>query len=69
MNCLLANYTTTINGQELYLCLNCFVEFQAPTYAKYIVFQSPIYMNARLSKHPLYIQSLSLLNMGLHIQN
>jgi len=38
MNCLLANSTTTINGQEMYLCLNCFVEFQAPTYAKYVFF-------------------------------
>jgi hypothetical protein len=69
MNCLLTNYTTTINGQEMYLCLNCIVEFQVSTYAKYVVFQSPIYMNARLSKHPSSIQSLSFLNIGLHIQN
>jgi hypothetical protein len=55
MNCLLTNCTTTINKQEMYLCFKCFVEFQVPTYAKYIVFQSPIDMNAFLSKHPLYI--------------
>lgn len=59
MNCLLTNYTTTINRQEMYLCFKCFVEFQVPTYANYIIFQSRIDMNAHLSKHPFYI----------HIQN
>jgi hypothetical protein len=59
MNFLLTNCTITINRQEMYLCFKCFVGFQVPTYAKYIIFQSPIDMNAHLSKHPLYI----------HIQN
>ncbi len=48
MNCLLGNYTSTINGQEMYVYLNCFVKFQSATYANYIVFQSPMYMNACL---------------------
>jgi hypothetical protein len=57
INFLLANYITTINGEEMYLCLKCYVKFQAPTYAKYVVFHSPIHMNALLSEHPLYIYS------------
>jgi hypothetical protein len=54
-NCLLSSYTTTPNGQEIYLCLKLYVESKAPTHAKYVVFQSPIYMSALLSSHPLYI--------------
>jgi hypothetical protein len=65
----LSNYTTIFNAKEIYLCLNCYVEWEVPTHVKYVVFQSPIYMNASLSKHPLYIQSWFFKNIGLHIQN
>ncbi len=34
-----------------------------------MLFSNTIYMNALLSEHPLYIQWLSLLNVGLHVQN
>jgi len=54
-NCLLSSYTTTPSGQEIYLCLKCYIECKVPTHAKYVVFQSPIYMSALLSNHPLYI--------------
>jgi hypothetical protein len=37
-NCLLSRYTTTPNGQEVYLCLKCYVECESPTHAKYVVF-------------------------------
>jgi len=68
-NCLLFNYTTTLNGGNMILCLNYYNEYDAPTYGKYVVFQSPTYMKAILIEHPYYIQLLSFLNIWLHIQN
>jgi len=68
-NCLLSNYTMTSNGKEMYLCLKSYLEWNMITFAKYVVFQSPSYKKALLSKHPFYLQLLSFLNIGLHIQN
>jgi Zn-finger protein len=48
-NCLLFDYTTTSNGKEIYMCLKCYIERDAPTIVKYVVFQSPTYMKALLS--------------------
>jgi hypothetical protein len=67
-NCLLFNYMTTSNGKEIKMCLKCYIERDASTYVKYVVFQSPTFMRALLSKYPFYIQLLSFLNIGLHIQ-
>jgi hypothetical protein len=50
------------------VCLKCYIERDAPTYVKYVVFQSPTYMKALLSKYSFYIQLLSFLYIGLHIQ-
>jgi hypothetical protein len=52
----------------MFLCLKCSVEYDAPTYGKYVVFQ-PIYVKAFLLEHPFYIQLLLFLNIGLHIEN
>jgi hypothetical protein len=54
-NCLLSNYTTS-NGGNMFLCLKCYIEYNALKCGKYVVFQSPMYMKALLSKHPFYIQ-------------
>jgi hypothetical protein len=58
-NCLSSDYTTTSNGKEIYICLKCYIECDAPTYVEYIVLQSPTYMKALLFEHPFYIQLLS----------
>jgi hypothetical protein len=55
VNCLLCYYEITSNGKEICIHLKCYIERDAPTYAKYVVFQSPTYMKALLSKHPFYI--------------
>jgi hypothetical protein len=52
----------------MFLCLKCSIEYDAPTYGKYVVFQ-PIYVKALLLEHPFYIQLLLFLNIGLHIKN
>jgi hypothetical protein len=57
-NCLLSNYATTSNGENMFLCLKCYIEYNAPTCGKYVVFQSPMYMKALLLEHPFYIQFL-----------
>jgi hypothetical protein len=54
INCLLFYYTITSNGKEICIHLECYIERDATTYAKYVVFQSPTYMKALLSKHPFY---------------
>jgi hypothetical protein len=61
-NCLLSNYTTTLNGRNMILCFKCYNEHDAP-YGKYLVFQSPTYMKATLIEHPYYILFLSFLNI------
>jgi len=55
VNCLLFYYTITSNGKEICIHLECYIERDATTYAKYVVFQSPTYMKAPLSKSILYI--------------
>ncbi len=69
VNCLLSDYTTTSNGKEIYICLKCYIEHDAPIDVKYVVFQSPTYMKPLLSEYSFYIQLLSFLYIKLHIQN
>jgi hypothetical protein len=47
-NYLLSNYTTS-NGEYMFLCLKCNIEYDAPTCGKYFVFQSQVHMKALLS--------------------
>ncbi len=46
-NYLLSHYTTTSKGENMFLCKNCSIEYDAPTYGKYVVFQ-PIYVKTLL---------------------
>ncbi len=53
-NCLLSSYTTTPNGQEIYLCLKCYVEREAPTHAKYVVPITHLYESIIIITSTLY---------------
>jgi hypothetical protein len=54
--------------QEMYFCLQCYIKHQVPTHAKKKKNQSHVYMCAILLEHS-FIQLLSFVNIGLHIQN
>jgi hypothetical protein len=54
------------NGKNMFLCLKCYNEYEAPIYGKYVVYQSPMYMKALIIEHSFYVQLLSFSIIGLH---
>jgi hypothetical protein len=67
-NCIMAKYITNENGTLLFLCKKCDEGKYNAYRNSYIVFHSPNYMNLMLSIHLIYIQLLSLDDIGLHIE-
>jgi len=66
--CLLSDYTTTLNGKEIYICSKCHIERDVPTYVKYVIFQSPTYMKAIFVSTSILCTIMFFFNIGLHIQ-
>jgi hypothetical protein len=54
-NALLADHTTSANGQKMNVYLKCKSNMIAPPYARYVVYQSPSYFNSIVSSHPLHV--------------
>jgi len=55
VNCLLFDYTTTSNGNEMYIGLKCYIEHDAPTYVKYVFFNHQlIWKHYCLNIHFIY---------------
>jgi hypothetical protein len=67
-NCVMAKYTINENGEYMYVCTKCDKQQYNFYNASYIVFHFPNYMNSMLCLHPIYLQLLSLIDIGLHIQ-
>jgi hypothetical protein len=68
-NALLADHTTNANGEKMNVCLKYKSNINAPPNSKYVVYQSPSYFNFTVSSHPLYVQLLSFLDIGIHIES
>ena len=51
------------------VCLKCKSNINAPPNLKYVVYQCPSYFNFIVSSHPLYVQLLSFLDIGIHIES
>jgi hypothetical protein len=67
-NCVMAKYTTNENGEYMYVCTKCDKQQYNFYNTSYIVLHFPNYMNSMLCLHPIYVQLLSLIDIGLHIQ-
>jgi len=67
-NCVMAKYTTNENGEYMYVCTKCDKQQYKFYNTSYIVLHFPNYMNLMLCLHPIYVQLLSLIDIGLHIQ-
>jgi len=52
----------------MFICKKCDKNKYSAYKTSYIVFHSPNYMNLMLSIHLIYIQLLSLVDIGLHIE-
>jgi hypothetical protein len=66
--CVMVKYTTNENGECIYICTKCDKHQCTLHKTSYIVLHSPNYMNSMLCLHPIYVQLLSLIDIGLHIQ-
>jgi hypothetical protein len=67
-NCIMAKYTTNENGTLMFICKKCDKYKYGAYRTSYIVLHSPNYMNLMLSIHLIYIQLLSMVDIGLHIE-
>jgi hypothetical protein len=67
-NCVMAKYTTNENGEYMYVCTKCDKQQYKFYNTSYIVLHFPNYRNLMLCFHPIYVQLLSLIDIGLHIQ-
>jgi hypothetical protein len=66
--CVVAKYTTNENGEYMYICTKCDKQEYNLYKTSNIVLHSPHYMNPMLCLHPIYVQLLSVIDKGLHIQ-
>jgi hypothetical protein len=64
----MAKYITNENGTLMFICKKCDKNKYSAYKTSFIVFHSPNYMNSMLSIHPIYIQLLSLVDIGLDIE-
>jgi hypothetical protein len=64
----MAKYTTNENGTLMFICNRCDNDKYNAYRTSYKVLHSPNYMNLMLSIHLIYIQLLSLVDIGLHIE-
>jgi hypothetical protein len=67
-NCVMVKYTTNENGEYMYICTKCDKQQYNFYKTSYIVFHFPNYMNSMLCLHLIYVQLLSLIDIGLQIQ-
>ncbi len=63
-NCIMVKYITNENGTLMFICKKCDKDKYSAYKTSFIVFHSPNYMNSMLSIHPIYIQLLSLVDIG-----
>jgi hypothetical protein len=67
-NYIIVKYTTNENGTLMFICKKCDKDKYNAYKTSYIVLHSPNYMNLMSLIHLIYIQLLSLVDIGLHIE-
>jgi hypothetical protein len=68
-NSLVADHTTTANGQKMHAYLKRNSNMNVLPNLMYIVYQFPSYINSIMSSYPLHVKLLSFLDIGMHIES
>ena len=68
-NAYLVDFTTNTSGDKMIICTQCHSNKNKPPNAPYVVYNSPTYMRSIITTNPLYVQMLSFIDIGIHIQS